>query len=297
MTTFTFNGIAYDLDDFLGYGLFDRVTAGTGDTNIPRWVAAHFDAIADAASNGQSTSTTSLAIGTGTKVFTTATTMVGFAGMRGVAINSSDASEKMYFEVTSISGTTLTTSVDITEGSGTIATWNIKLGVGPSGSAGTLSGNMSGNIDVNSYSIVSSSNGDINIVPNGTGKINVQDKQIQRAKFIDSAETRTTPSSSSGTLTLDMTNGNVFAVTLTENIPTLQFTNWPSSGDEGFCKVKFIQDATGGRSITFPAAVRWRENGTPPTLTTTANAESTFLFTTDNAGTDIDGYLLADDLA
>lgn len=47
MTTWTWNGVTYDLNDFLGYGLYDLVTAGTGDTGIPRWVAAHADAIAE----------------------------------------------------------------------------------------------------------------------------------------------------------------------------------------------------------------------------------------------------------
>lgn len=67
--------------------------------------------------------------------------------------------------------------------------------------------------------------------------------------------------------TIDWTEGNKQLSTLTGNV-TYTFTN-PS----GVCNVilKLIQDGTGSRTVTWPAAVQWAE-GSAPILTTTANA-------------------------
>ena len=72
---------------------------------------------------------------------------------------------------------------------------------------------------------------------------------------------------SSTAVTIDWTLGNKALVTMTGNA-TLTFTA-PTSA----CNVvlKIVQDATGSRTITWPAAVKW-PSGTAPTLTTTASA-------------------------
>ena len=71
-----------------------------------------------------------------------------------------------------------------------------------------------------------------------------------------------------GTTTIDWTLGNKFKFTFGAGNETLAFTA-PSNP----CSLTLIlvQDATGSRTITWPASVKW-SGGTAPTLTTTANA-------------------------
>lgn len=89
-----------------------------------------------------------------------------------------------------------------------------------------------------------------------TGKIN------KEAYF--SAEVN---NGNSGTAkTIDWTQGNKQRLTLTGNC-TLTFT--PPSGACNLI-LKLIQDATGSRTVTWPASVKWVQR-TAPVLTTTAN--------------------------
>ncbi|MFZ4550075.1 MAG: hypothetical protein ACOYN4_21685, partial [Bacteroidales bacterium] len=71
---------------------------------------------------------------------------------------------------------------------------------------------------------------------------------------------------SAGTTTIDLSLGNVFQVGLGANIGTLTLTN-PAVGTY---LVKFTQDATGGRTVAFPAAWKW-SGGSVPTVTATLN--------------------------
>lgn len=65
----------------------------------------------------------------------------------------------------------------------------------------------------------------------------------------------------------DLTKKNKLRYTLGANV-TLTFTN--PQGPSSFI-IKVIQDATGGRTIAWPATVKWPA-GSPPTLTVAANA-------------------------
>ena len=67
--------------------------------------------------------------------------------------------------------------------------------------------------------------------------------------------------------TIDWTTGNKQKSTLTDNC-TFTFT-----APTGPCNIllRLVQDATGSRTVTWPATVKW-PGGTAPTLTTTANA-------------------------
>jgi hypothetical protein len=72
---------------------------------------------------------------------------------------------------------------------------------------------------------------------------------------------------SSTAATIDWTAGPFHKLTLTGNC-ALTLT-----APTGVCRVqlKLVQDATGSRTVTWPATVYW-PNGTAPTLTTTASA-------------------------
>lgn len=85
------------------------------------------------------TSTTSLSIGTGSKVFTTQANRAWSVGTR-LRAASDDASKVIEGEVTSYSGTTLTIDSDYTIGAGTHADWNISIAgaQGATGADGTI---------------------------------------------------------------------------------------------------------------------------------------------------------------
>lgn len=117
--------------------------------------------------------------------------------------------------------------------------------------------------------------------PSGT-VVGTTDTQTLSGKTVTGLlETRTAPTISSGTLTLDCSAGNVFNVALNANITTLTFTNVPSSGTAFGLTLLLTADGT-ARTITWGASVKW-PGGTAPTLTSTNNKVDTFvLFTHDN---------------
>jgi len=69
----------------------------------------------------------------------------------------------------------------------------------------------------------------------------------------------------SSTTTIDLSTGNVFTVSMGMNISTLNLTN-PGLGTY---LIKFVQDATGSREVSFPIAWKWA-GGIAPSLTNTA---------------------------
>ena len=115
------------------------------------------------------------------------------------------------------------------------------------------------------------------------GTLALVDQQITRPRFTDYAETYTTPAISSGTLTLNIENGNVFRVSRNANISTVTISNPAATGNA--CSFTLIFDANGtSYTITWPAAVKW-PGGTAPTITTTNSRSDMFVFYTNNAGT------------
>jgi hypothetical protein len=70
----------------------------------------------------------------------------------------------------------------------------------------------------------------------------------------------------STTTALDLSTGNVFTINLSLNVTTLNLTN-PAVGTY---LIKFVQDATGSRDVTFPTSWKWA-GGVIPNLTNTPN--------------------------
>lgn len=89
--------------------------------------------------------------------------------------------------------------------------------------------------------------------------------------------------------TIDWNKGNVQKVTLGATPLTITFSN-PKSG--GVYTLIVAQDATGSRTVVWPAAVVW-PGGTTPTLTTTANHIDMFTFLYDSATTKYRGVTSA----
>jgi len=97
---------------------------------------------------------------------------------------------------------------------------------------------LGGNLDVNGNSIVSTSNANINITPNGTGQTVM--KNIEYNEFIHSIGT------TSGTVAPDAANGNVQTITLNGNLTLNAFTN-PVAGQS----LTLIINTNGtGRTLT-----------------------------------------------
>ena len=101
----------------------------------------------------------------------------------------------------------------------------------------------------------------------------------------------------SGTsVTLDISLGSVFTITLAHNISTFTWSNPATSGDVSAFVLKVTQDGTGNRTIAFPAAVDFA-GGTAPTLSTGANDVDVFVFFTVNAGTTYYGFTAGLDMS
>ena len=101
----------------------------------------------------------------------------------------------------------------------------------------------------------------------------------------------------SGTsVTLDISQGSVFTITLAHNISTFTWSNPATSGDVSAFVLKVTQDGTGSRTIAFPASVDFA-GGTAPTLSTGANDVDVFVFFTVDAGTTYFGFTAGQDLS
>lgn len=81
---------------------------------------------------------------------------------------------------------------------------------------------------------------------------------------------------SSSTVAVNWNSGNVQTLTLSTS-PTLTFSNGQAGGEY---KLILKQDSTGGRTVTWPAGIKWAE-GIVPTLTTSANGIDVIEFIND----------------
>lgn len=92
----------------------------------------------------------------------------------------------------------------------------------------------------------------------------------------------------SGAVDIDLSAGPVYTGTLTGNV-TLTFTNPPSAGFAAEVVLIFVQDGTGGRTITWPAGTKW-PNGIAHVMTATADAEDHIGVRIRDAGSTIRAY-------
>lgn len=129
------------------------------------------------------------------------------------------------------------------------------------------------------------------MTPTYTGNVDITGELI-----VDSYnETYATASSSAGVLTINCEAGNVFQVTLTENVTSASFSNPPASGTAYGFTLRVIQDAT-ARTITWPASVDWPA-ATAPTLSAGSGDVDVFAFFTTDGGTTWYGFTAGQALA
>ncbi len=97
------------------------------------------------------------------------------------------------------------------------------------------------------------------------------------------------------TITVDCNKGQVHKVTLNQNVTSVVFSNVnPDTSQTTTVILKVSQDITGGRTITFPATIRWG-GGTVPTITATANRHDRLVFISDDGGATWDGMVSGQD--
>ena len=74
-----------------------------------------------------------------------------------------------------------------------------------------------------------------------------------------------------GVCTIDLDDGNVVTVTLSQNITSFTIVNKPLTNYFEIL-IKFVQDITGFRTVTWGgdlAGIKWADGGVPPVITTT----------------------------
>lgn len=106
-------------------------------------------------------------------------------------------------------------------------------------------------------------------------------------------ETVSTNNAATGTVTLNLINGNVFSLTLTGSI-TLTFSG-ATAGKACSFTVYLKQDGTGGRTVTWPSSTKW--SGGAPTLSTAANAVDILVFESIDGGATWFGSLVGTNFA
>lgn len=107
-------------------------------------------------------------------------------------------------------------------------------------------------------------------------------------------ETVSTNATASGALTLNLTNGNVFNLTLTGNVTSTTISN-AVAGKACGITVYLKQDATGSRTVVWPTGTKW--SGGAPTLSTAANAIDIVVLETLDGGTTWFGSLVGTNFA
>jgi hypothetical protein len=115
-----------------------------------------------------------------------------------------------------------------------------------------------------------------------TGPIDFNDNLLTDPVIDGYAETGVV-ANVSGAVNYDLAVSNNYQHTLNGNI-TAAFLNPPPAGRFGNLTIALVQDGVGGRTVTWPASVRWA-GGAAPTQTLTANARDVFTFFTTNGGT------------
>ena len=116
---------------------------------------------------------------------------------------------------------------------------------------------LGGDLDVNGNSIVSVTNGNIAITPNGTGKTATTNLTYNEVQYASLGTT--------GTLTPDPANGSVQKITLTGNITINALGGTPAAGDS--VTLIIVQPSSGNSTLT--STMKFA--GGTKTLSTTSN--------------------------
>lgn len=92
--------------------------------------------------------------------------------------------------------------------------------------------------------------------------LDLQDAALTRPEIRDYSETSSAPTIVDGEVVLDLEAGNVFDVTLSDDVTSISVANAPASGKLGTVTVRFRQDGEGGRSVDL-SFFDWGDAGAP----------------------------------
>lgn len=109
-----------------------------------------------------------------------------------------------------------------------------------------------------------------------SGTATLTNKTIEAGTFTNGYTEEVATANTSTSYTVDLANGSVQILTLTGNCT---FTFPTATAGRSFIMI-LKQDATGSRTVTWPAAVKW-PSGTAPTITSTASKSDKYIFTAD----------------
>jgi hypothetical protein len=200
-------------------------------------------------------------------------------------ISASASSYSLPTATTSVLGGVKVDGSTITISSGVISsTYSYTL---PAASVSVLGGVRIGTgvgLDANGFLI-----SDVKLTTNTfTGTQNLGGNLLTQPKLQAYRETSTAPTISTGTLTLDLSGSNFFAVSLNAAITTLTISNTPSSSAASFT-LEFTADGT-ARAVTWGSAIKWA-GGTAPTITSTSGKKDVFAFYSNDGGTTWQGFI------
>lgn len=134
---------------------------------------------------------------------------------------------------------------------------------------------------------------DGNIVMQSSEQIKMNTAILSKPEIKNYSESHSSVSSAAGAVALDLVNGSVFSITLSENT-TFAFSNPPDSGKAGAINLILTQNAD-VKTATWPAAVKW-PGGTAADITT-ASAVYILTFLTVDAGTTWYGFVSGSEMA
>jgi hypothetical protein len=150
---------------------------------------------------------------------------------------------------------------------GTVPTWNQNT----TGTASNVTGTVAianGGIGATSFDAAS--------IPTFTSTSTFTNKTIEAGVFTNGYTEEVATANTSTAYTIDLAGGSVQVLTLTGSCT---FTFPTATAGKGFI-ILLKQDATGSRTVTWPAAVKW-PGGTAPTITATASKLDKYVFTAD----------------
>ena len=139
----------------------------------------------------------------------------------------------------------------------------------------TLATSVTGLLKGNGTAMSAATAGTDYVTP--TGSETLTNKTIEAGTFTNGYTEEVATANTSTAYTIDLANGSVQILTLTGNCT---FTFPTATAGKSFILL-LKQDATGSRTVTWPAAVKW-PGGTAPTITSTASKADKYVFTADN---------------
>ena len=117
----------------------------------------------------------------------------------------------------------------------------------------------------------------------GADIVTVSTNKVAYGKGI--SEEAVTVTQGSGTVTLDLAQGNFFEFTLTENVTGWTFSNTAASGTASSWIIKITQHASSAKTVAYPSAVKWAGGTDHVMSTATGSIDIVSMFTIDGGTT------------